>query len=134
MVRFDKCVESLYDCVTSDDRSKTLQIIKVLKGAISMSKSRTGDCIFRSNRTMQRELDRLVKIEVRNSNYTIARIDNSKKLVVGRWTRLLENQTSVSSQELFQEILDIDTPGTPLVQLVQTRVRLSGYTYTWNNV
>ncbi|XP_052802177.1 uncharacterized protein LOC128232573 isoform X2 [Mya arenaria] len=82
-----------------------------MKGAISMSKSRTGDCIFRTNKTVKKELDRLVKIEVRNSHYNVSRIDTGKKMVVNRWTKLLEHQTMVSSQALFEEILDINDMG-----------------------
>ena len=111
MVRYDQCVEALYDRALVDDRTKALQIIKVMKGAISMSKSRTGECIFRTNKTVRKELDRLVKIEVRNSNYNISRIDTSKKFVVGRWTRMLENHTSCASQTLFEEVLGLVKPG-----------------------
>ncbi|KAH3884229.1 uncharacterized protein LOC127836629 [Dreissena polymorpha] len=111
MVRYDKCVEALYDLRTIEDRTKTLQILKVMKGAISMSKSRTGECIFRTNKTVKQDLDRLVKIEGRNSRYNISQIDTNKKFVVRRWSRILQNQMSCSSQTLFEEILEIKDPG-----------------------
>lgn len=111
MVRYDQCVESLYDGALVDDRTKALQIIKVMKGAISMSKSRTGECIFRTNKAVKKDLERLVKIEVRNSNYNISRIDTNKKFVVDRWTRMLESHTTCSPQTLFEEVLGLVKPG-----------------------
>lgn len=62
MVRYDKCVENLYDNgVKTEGRTKTLNILKVMKGAISMSKSKTGECIFRNNKTEKTNLVQTIK-------------------------------------------------------------------------
>lgn len=108
MVRLDKCVEALYDSVTADNRTKNLQILTVMKGAISMSRSKTGECIFRTNKNEKKNLERLLKIEGRNANYTISQIDSHQKHVMSRWSKVLENQASCSSQALFEELLEIE--------------------------
>ena len=110
MVLLDRCVEALYDGATMDDKQKTLHILKVMKGAISMSKSKTGECIFRSNKVENVHLQRLVKGHKKNSLYEVARIDTNKKMVVNRWSKLLENQTNCSAETLFGEILDVENP------------------------
>lgn len=107
MVRLDKCVEALYDSVTTDNRTKGLQILNVMKGAISMSRSKTGECIFRTNKTEKKNLERLIKIEGRHSNYVLAQIDTNRKAVLNRWSKVLANQTSCSSQALFEELMEI---------------------------
>lgn len=111
MVRYDKCVENLYDNgVKTEGRTKTLNILKVMKGAISMSKSKTGECIFRNNKTEKTNLVQTIKRHKKDNIYNVARIDTNKKLLVGRWTKILEKQSTVSAQSLFEELLDIHSP------------------------
>lgn len=107
MVRLDKCVEALYDSVTAENRTKGLQILTVMKGAISMSRSKTGECIFRTNKSEKKNLERLIKIEGRNSDYNIAQIEAHRKQVLNRWSKVLANQVSCSSQALFEELMEI---------------------------
>ncbi|XP_045171305.2 uncharacterized protein LOC123533641 [Mercenaria mercenaria] len=108
MVRLDKCVEALYDSVTADTRTRNLQILTVMKGAISMSRSKTGECIFRTNKRERRNLERLIKIEGRNANYSISQIDSRRKTVISRWSKVLQDQTTCSSEALFEELMEID--------------------------
>ena len=73
MVRLDECVEALYNKESMQDKRKTLSIIRVMKGAISVSKSRTGECIFRHNKLERDKLDRTVKKFKSDANYAISR-------------------------------------------------------------
>ena len=107
MVRLDKCVEALYDSVTADTRTKNLSILTVMKGAISMSRSKTGECIFRTNKTERKNLERLLRIEGRNANYSISQIESRRKIVINRWSKVLENQTTCSAEALFEELMEI---------------------------
>jgi hypothetical protein len=108
MVRLDKCVEALYDSVTADTRNKNLSILTVMKGAISMSRSKTGECIFRTNKTERKNLERLIRIEGRHASYSIAQIETQRKSVINRWSKVLENQTSCSAEVLFEELMEIN--------------------------
>ncbi|KAL4224028.1 hypothetical protein ACF0H5_017485 [Mactra antiquata] len=120
MVRLDKCVEALYDdSVTNDNRNKNLQILNVMKGAISMSRSKTGECIFRTNKTEKKNLERFIVCEGRNSNYNIAQIDSKKKQVLLRWSKVLEQQTMCSSETLFEELMEINQDDSDLTKLLK---------------
>jgi hypothetical protein len=46
----EACIEALYTIDGDTDKRKTLEMIRVLKGAISVFKSRTGEVIYRYNR------------------------------------------------------------------------------------
>ena len=73
MVRMDECVEALYDKSSMENRQKTLAIMKVMKGAISVSKSRTGECIFRHNKFEKKKLESTIKKFKSDTNYTLSR-------------------------------------------------------------
>lgn len=105
MVRMDECVEALYNKESMENKSKTMSIIKVMKGAISVSKSKTGECIFRHNKLEKRKLDRTIKKFKSDKNYVISRFDTKKKFVVSRWRTMLEKQTTCNSTRLLGELL-----------------------------
>ena len=73
MVRMDECVEALYNKESMQNKKKTLSIIRVMKGAISVSKSRTGECIFRHNKLENKKLERTVKKFKSDADYVMSR-------------------------------------------------------------
>ncbi|OWF55299.1 uncharacterized protein LOC110461942 [Mizuhopecten yessoensis] len=91
-----KMVSSLFKIDGDSNKRKTLNTIRVMKGAISVSKSKTGEVIYRSNKLenegLQRQIKRFEKARLHlNSTY-----DSKKRTTLRRWALVFEKQKSMN--------------------------------------
>ncbi|XP_060063659.1 uncharacterized protein LOC132544108 [Ylistrum balloti] len=109
-----KMVSSLFKIDGDSNKQKTLNTIRVMKGAISVSKSKTGEVIYRSNKLenegLQRQIKRFEKARLHlNSTY-----DSKKRTTLRRWALVFEKQKSMNESIrefdmlLTQAIDDVD--------------------------
>ncbi|XP_033748687.1 uncharacterized protein LOC117333486 [Pecten maximus] len=112
-----KMVSSLFKIDGDSNKQKTLNTIRVMKGAISVSKSKTGEVIYRSNKLenegLQRQIKRFEKARLHlNSTY-----DSKKRTTLRRWALVFEKQKSMNESIrefdmlLTQAIDDVDAGG-----------------------
>jgi len=109
-----RMVSSLYTIDGERSKQKTLEIIRVMKGAISVSKSKTGEVIYRSNKLendgLQRQLKRFEKAKI----HTIDSYDSRKRTTLRRWALVFEKQKSMNESIrefemiLSKAIIDVD--------------------------
>lgn len=100
-------MEALYTVDGATDKKKTQAMIRILKGAISISKSRTGDVVYRYNRHEKKALSqRLCKYD-RESARSQVNIDSQKRDVLRKWKLVFGRQRSISdSLRSFDEMLE----------------------------
>ncbi|XP_069134539.1 uncharacterized protein [Argopecten irradians] len=112
-----KMVSSLFKIDGDSNKQKTLNTIRVMKGAISVSKSKTGEVIYRSNKLenegLQRQIKRFEKARLHlNSTY-----DSKKRTTLRRWALVFEKQKSMNESIrefdmlLTRAIEDVDSGG-----------------------
>ncbi|ESO95364.1 hypothetical protein LOTGIDRAFT_232052 [Lottia gigantea] len=101
------CVDSLYTIDGDTDKSKIMDIIRVMKGALSVSKSKTGDVIYRSNKNEVKILDRqLAKVD-KDVVRAKTNIECQKRDVLRKWSLVFGNQkTLCESIKSFDEMIN----------------------------
>ncbi|KAL5017221.1 hypothetical protein ScPMuIL_006810 [Solemya velum] len=92
MVRMDLCVTSLYSVDGTTNRRKTLEIVKVMKGAVSISRSHTGEFIYRSSKTEKNNLKRQLQQYAKMSADVVTSIGVQQRTVMRHWGQLVERQ------------------------------------------
>lgn len=88
----EACIEALYTIDGESDKRKTLEMIRVLKGAISVSKSRTGEVIYRYNRHEKKALSRMMAKYDRDTTRSRVNIDSQKRDVLRKWNLVFGRQ------------------------------------------
>ena len=88
----EACIEALYTIDGESDKRKTLEMIRVLKGAISVSKSRTGEVIYHFNRHEKKALSRTMNKYDRDTVRARVNIDNQKRDVLRKWNLVFGRQ------------------------------------------
>lgn len=112
-----KMVSSLFKIDGDSNKQKTLNTIRVMKGAISVSKSRTGEVIYHSNKQESEGLQRQIKGFERSQSHLKSTYDSKKRTTLRRWTLVFEKQKSMNESIrefdslLTQAIADVDKNG-----------------------
>lgn len=88
----EACIEALYTIDGETDKRKTLEMIRVLKGAISVSKSRTGEVIYRYNRHEKKALSRMMAKYDRDTTRSRVNIESQKRDVLRKWNLVFGRQ------------------------------------------
>lgn len=104
-----KVNQKVVDCLYPIDadfatKRKTLEIVKVMKGAISVSKSRTGEVIYRHNKFENESLKRQLKRYDKARTHLIDSYDSRKRTTLRRWALVFEKQKSMN-----ESIKEFDT-------------------------
>lgn len=103
----EACVEALFSIDGGQDKRKTLEMIRILKGAVSVSKSRTGEVISRYNRHEKKALNHLLAKYDRETAQSSARIDNQKRDILRKWNLVFGRQRNFcESIRSFDEMLE----------------------------
>ncbi|KAK7088028.1 uncharacterized protein [Littorina saxatilis] len=88
----EACIEALYTIDGETDKRKTLEMIRVLKGCISLSKSRTGEVIYRYNRHEKKALSRAMAKYDKDLRRSRVNIDSQKRDVLHKWNLVFGRQ------------------------------------------
>ncbi|XP_067670750.1 uncharacterized protein [Haliotis asinina] len=101
------CVESLYTLDGgATDKRKTLAMIRILKGAVSESKSKAGQAVCRYNKHDKKALKRQLALLDNDASRTEIDVDNQKRVILRKWSMVFENQKNISdSLKRFDEML-----------------------------
>nr|KAG5695482.1 hypothetical protein BaRGS_011324 [Batillaria attramentaria] len=103
----EACIEALYTIDGETDKRKTLQMIRVLKGAISVSKSRTGEVIYHDNRHEKKALSRMLSKYDRDTVRSRVNIENQKRDVLRKWNLVFGRQRNFcESIRTFDDMLE----------------------------
>ncbi|XP_076452265.1 uncharacterized protein LOC143287908 [Babylonia areolata] len=103
----EACIEALYTIDGESDKRKTLEMIRVLKGAISVSKSRTGEVIYHYNRHEKKALGRAMAKFDRDTARSKVNIESQKRDVLRKWNLVFGRQRKFTeSMRGFDDMLD----------------------------
>lgn len=122
-MNMEKQVSGLYSIGDSHDKRKTLEITKVMKGALSVSKSRTGETIFRSNEFHRKTMEKKVN-QYRSAALTeISSFEAKKRTITQRFSTVFgkhkaTNETMHAYDEVITKALE-DTNEKPPVSIVK---------------
>ncbi|RUS83896.1 hypothetical protein EGW08_008310 [Elysia chlorotica] len=102
----EACIEALFKIEGENGRRKTIEMIRVLKGAISVSKSRTGEVIYHYNRHEKKALRRqLVKYD-NDTRRSRMDIEHQKRDILRKWSLVFGRQRNFcESIRGFDEML-----------------------------
>ena len=103
-------MEALYTIDGETDKRKTLAMIRVLKGALSVSKSRTGEVIYRYNRHEKKALGRTMARYDRDTARSRVHADSQKRDVLRKWSLVFGRQRALCESlrgfdDMLQEAL-----------------------------
>ncbi|XP_046366405.1 uncharacterized protein LOC124142159 [Haliotis rufescens] len=105
----ETCVESLYTLDGgATDKRKTLAMIRILKGAISVSKSKTGEAIYRYNKYEKKALKRQLTLLDIDASRAEIDVENQKRVILRKWSMAFENQKNITdSLKRFDDMLRV---------------------------
>ncbi|XP_076435065.1 uncharacterized protein LOC143274944 [Babylonia areolata] len=106
----EACIEALYTIDGEADKRKTSEMIRILKGAISVSKSRTGEVIYHYNRHEKKALSRMMAKYDRDTVRAGVNIDSQKRDVLRKWNLVFGRQRKFTDSirgfdDMIQEAL-----------------------------
>lgn len=102
----EKQVSTLYPLDGSMDKRKTLEITKVMKGALSVSKSRTGEAIYRSNEFHKKILEKKVKQFKSATETEISSYNSKKRTVTQRFSVMFgKHKATNDTMHAYDEVI-----------------------------
>ena len=102
----EACIEALFKIEGENGRRKTIEMIRVLKGAISVSKSRTGEVIYHYNRHEKKALRRQLAKYDSDTRRSRLDIEHQKRDILRKWSLVFGRQRNFcESIRGFDEML-----------------------------